>query len=230
MFNYENLGYNRQEVDRYIAQLKSELMQKKLSLLESEKKVLGLRQKKDDIETKEKNIMKALKVLEKNQRDQEESAKNLYALKVEQNDLIYEKIKKVFNQITSLYPEVQQDGDIVRGINEIDTLIEEVKTNPGKRLSIEKDPMRELLSKMQEYKKQKEAGVKTVKIERNSIHLYDSAENVDDFLAAKPEDNQLYKNIEIQSNGFDLKEAVNPKDNLDEIMKAFDFFNEDDPK
>lgn len=27
--------------------------------------------------------------------------------------------------------------------------------------------------------------------------------------------------------GFDLKEAVNPKDDLDEIMKAFDFYNED---
>lgn len=30
--------------------------------------------------------------------------------------------------------------------------------------------------------------------------------------------------------GFDLKEAVNPKEDLDEIMKAFDFFNEDNSK
>lgn len=30
--------------------------------------------------------------------------------------------------------------------------------------------------------------------------------------------------------GFDLKEAVNPKEDLDEIMKAFDFFNEDNTK
>ncbi len=29
--------------------------------------------------------------------------------------------------------------------------------------------------------------------------------------------------------GFDLKAAVNPKDDLSEIMKAFDFFNEDEP-
>lgn len=28
--------------------------------------------------------------------------------------------------------------------------------------------------------------------------------------------------------GFDLKAAVNPKDNLDEIMKAFDFFNDNE--
>lgn len=30
--------------------------------------------------------------------------------------------------------------------------------------------------------------------------------------------------------GFDLKEAVNPKDDLDEIMKAFDFFDSDKDK
>ena len=26
--------------------------------------------------------------------------------------------------------------------------------------------------------------------------------------------------------GFDLKEAVNPKEDLEEIMKAFDFYND----
>lgn len=30
--------------------------------------------------------------------------------------------------------------------------------------------------------------------------------------------------------GFDLKEAINPKEDLDEIMKAFDFFNDDKKK
>ena len=30
--------------------------------------------------------------------------------------------------------------------------------------------------------------------------------------------------------GFDLKEAVNPKEDLDEIMKAFDFFNDENSK
>lgn len=30
--------------------------------------------------------------------------------------------------------------------------------------------------------------------------------------------------------GFDLKEAVNPKEDLDEIMKAFDFYNDDKKK
>ena len=34
--------------------------------------------------------------------------------------------------------------------------------------------------------------------------------------------------ISTGENGFDLKEAVNPKLGLEEIMKAFDFFNNTD--
>lgn len=33
---------------------------------------------------------------------------------------------------------------------------------------------------------------------------------------------------EPNASGFDLKEALNPTENLDDIMKAFDFFNDDD--
>ena len=54
-------------------------------------------------------------------------------------------------------------------------------------------------------------------------------------------ENNAYANIitskvgaipEVNESGFDLKEAINPKDDLDEIMKAFDFFdpNEDGNK
>ena len=105
------------------------------------------------------------------------------------------------------------------------------------------DSMRILLSKMQE-KRGSEAPVREVRIERNydskerSIFLKpvtemklgadDDYENlVDKFLASKPIDEQP-KAMPIVSNGFDLKEAVTPKDDLSEIMKAFDFYNDDD--
>ena len=50
---------------------------------------------------------------------------------------------------------------------------------------------------------------------------------VDKFLNTRPEDDELPK-IEIQSSSFDLKEAINPKDDLSEIMKAFDFYGGND--
>ena len=37
-------------------------------------------------------------------------------------------------------------------------------------------------------------------------------------------------NIPKSESGFDLQEALNPKMGLDEIMKAFDFYNNDSNK
>ena len=58
----------------------------------------------------------------------------------------------------------------------------------------------------------------------------------DKFLEQSSE-NSAYANIitskvkaipEVNETGFDLKEAINPKQDLDEIMKAFDFFEPED--
>ena len=50
---------------------------------------------------------------------------------------------------------------------------------------------------------------------------------VDKFLESDEEDNSAYAsqilgNVEQKTDGFDLKEAVNPTESLEEIMKAFD--------
>lgn len=56
---------------------------------------------------------------------------------------------------------------------------------------------------------------------------------LDKFLSEEDENTSEYANIitnkstsipEVNETGFDLKEAVNPKDDLTEIMKSFDFF------
>ena len=71
--------------------------------------------------------------------------------------------------------------------------------------------------------------------------LNDGEDLADKFLEDDSIENNAYANIitskvgaipEVNETGFDLKEAINPKDDLDEIMKAFDFFdpNEDDNK
>ena len=93
-------------------------------------------------------------------------------------------------------------------------------------------------------KKFKTSGISEIRIERNyeskdraitlkpvtEMQLNDDEnyENlVDKFLASKPVDEQP-KAMPIVSNGFDLKEAVTPKDDLSEIMKAFDFYGGND--
>jgi len=115
------------------------------------------------------------------------------------------------------------------------------------------DTIRRLLSKMSTYSKQQDE-VKVVKIKRSTkpkkdIYFEDNnIKPIADTVVGKEENyscpadkfldeeavatysNFLSKNdkndLSPNESGFDLKEAVNPTEDLEEIMKAFNFFNE----
>ena len=227
MFTFEQQGYKREEVENYISKLKAELIQYKLGILKSEQKVLDLKQKEEELNEKENKINKAVKTLEKAQKMQEEGAKNLTALKSEQSKILINKIGEFFTELKLRCPQISIDEELSSKMKEVESLIAKIKINLRENIAYnENDPMRALLNRMQAYKKE-QGEVKVVKIERNTIEKnLGGSVGVDEFLAENPQSNELYKNVEIQSSGFDLKEAVNPKDDLEEIMKAFDFFNE----
>lgn len=212
MFSGEFNGYNREEVEEYITRLKAEILQQKFSLLESEKKRLDDQKKKEEIETKEKNILKAIQVFEDAQKFQEEGSRSMYALKIEQMTLVYRKFEDVLKKIYLLHPELQDDKELSKMIEELGDVLTKAKgettggvlTSP---VNSDNDAMRMLLSKMLEYRKNGDAP-REVRIARISA-----------------------KSVPVQAeetNGFDLKEAVNPKMELSEIMKAFDFFNNEE--
>lgn len=212
MFKSEFNGYDREEVDAYITRLKAELLEQKFSLLESEKKRLDNQKQKEEVEAKEKNILKAIQVFEDAQKFQEEGSRSMYALKIEQMTLVYRKFEDVLKKIYLLHPELQDDKELAKTIDELDDVLSKAKgettvgvlTSP---VNSDNDAMRMLLSKMQEYRKSGDAP-KEVRIAR---------------ITAKPVSPENEG-----SNGFDLKEAVNPKMGLAEIMKAFDFFNNEE--
>lgn len=212
MFKSEFNGYDREEVDAYITRLKAELLEQKFSLLESEKKRLDNQKQKEEVEAKEKNILKAIQVFEDAQKFQEEGSRSMYALKIEQMTLVYRKFEDVLKKIYLLHPELQDDKELAKTIDELDDVLSKAKgettvgvlTSP---VNSDNDAMRMLLSKMQEYRKSGDSP-KEVRIARITAK------------SAAPENES--------SNGFDLKEAVNPKMGLAEIMKAFDFFNNEE--
>ena len=223
MFELEENGYNKNEVDVYISRLKAELMQKKLSLLSSEQKVLDLEQKQDEVEQKEKNLLKVLKAIEEANKVQEESSKNLAKLISRKNALLEEKIDDFIDYLKENYSKLLEDKEVIDKIDEIEDMMSADKED--EKVAYENTSMKVLLSKMRNSKKEPS---KTVKVERTNMHIFDNSENVEEFLATDPQSDELYKNVAIESNSFDLKEAVNPKDDLDEIMKAFDFFGNDE--
>ncbi len=242
MFSSEINGYNKNEVDKYIAKLKSEyeasIMEEKLKVIESERKLLDCKKYAEEIEKKQKNI---INVLETYKKFQDEGNKNLESLRGEQFNLVYQHILTFFDELKNRYPGIEHNSSYKELLEDISKILRQNKENKSqivKNSVSENDSMRILLNKMQQYKKEKpETNVKEVYIERQSKNLikpvtdmqlnddenYDNL--VDKFLSTKPEENE--RTMKIQSSGFDLKEAVSPTMSLSEIMKAFDFYNGD---
>lgn len=243
MFSSEINGYDKNEVDKYIAKLKAEyeasIMEEKLKVIESERKLLDCKKYVADIEKKQKNIVN---VLETYKKFQDEGNKNLELLRSEQFNLVYQHILTFFDELKNKYPGIEHNNSYKELLEDISKILRQNKENKEqivKNTVSENDSMRILLNKMQQYRKEKEpeTNVKEVYIERAGKNMIkpvtdmelDESENydnlVDKFLDTKPEENE--RTMKIQSSGFDLKEAISPTMSLSEIMKAFDFYNGD---
>lgn len=254
MFSSDIYGYNKNEVDKYISNFKAEhekaLMEEKLKVLEAERKVLEVKNKAQEIENREKNI---LSVLESYRKAQAEGSRNIDVLRGEQLRVVYSHLQSFLVELNNKCPGVLVNSSYKKLIMEIETILASTQAKKDEIISTgtENDPMRILLSKMQGKKVQETP--KEIKIERASnlkelrerdkdrerehqslikpvvdmqLNEDDNFDNlVDKFLNTQPPEQQP-KSLKIQSNGFDLKEAINPKEDLSEIMKAFDFYSD----
>ena len=206
MFSQEINGYNKTEVDSYIQRLKAnyeaKLMEEKLKTLDSEKRVLDLKNERSEIENKEKNIMNALNVIEKAKMFQEEGSKNFYKL-------IMDKLELLIKELNTKFPVLRRDQNFEDIITEFTNMVANYKDNIDKVTDItrpiysDNDSMRMLLNKMQDYKKTQDLP--------KEVHITTN----------KPQ-----RGIPVSESGFSFEEALNPTEDLEEIMKAFDFYNE----
>ena len=223
MFSKEINGYNKKEVEQYIDLLKTEherkLMDERIKLLEAEQKILNFKKKSEQFEKREKNIYA---ILESFKKMQEESNNNIANLRKEQLNIIYTSLHDFLEDIARRYPEIL-----------VDTNYQDIMSNIEKILGIKTgnaEAIKMLLSKMKDSSNPREIKIEretnsrikpVCDMELNKNDKYDTL--VDKFLNTRPQDDEVPK-IEIQSSSFDLKEAINPKDDLSEIMKAFDFY------
>ncbi len=211
MFSQEMNGYNKEEVDLFIKRMKasyeSKLMEEKLKALESERRLLDLKNERSEIENKEKNILNALSVIEKAKKFQEEGSQNL-------NNLIMDKLELLVKELNLRFPLLMRDQNFEDIMSEFSNMINDYKTNFEKMQDITKpifsnnDSMRLLLNKMQDYKKQEPVKESLTK----EVHIQTSRKSLKDF--------------PVSESGFSFEEALNPTEDLSEIMKAFDFYND----
>lgn len=242
MFQNQENGYDRKSVDEYIAKLKNEIMEQKLSLLDNEQKYLDYREKLSELENREKNLYKAVAAFQDAQKIREEGTKTLYTLKLEQMNALYKKADMLLKTIYLRHPELQNDKQMKVMFDDFAQTYENAKIGEDYRgglntpISTENDSMRLLLSKMQDYRMTKDKP-REVRFGRNQtetkIHIRPICSeskigDVDDFLNSElAEETPLIKK-QVEESGFNLDEAINPKEDLETIMKAFDFFSNND--
>lgn len=207
MFSQEINGYNREEVDGFIKRMKAsyeaKLMEEKLKALESEKKVLYYKNERTDLENKEKNILNALSAIEKAKNTQEEGSRNFYKL-------VMDKLDFLMGELNSKFPQLRRDQNFEDIFDEFSDMIAQYKNNFDKATDMTRpiysanDSMRLLLNKMQDYKKGQDSP--------KEVHI--------------PVNRKTLKDVPVSESGFSFEEALNPTEDLEEIMKAFDFYNE----
>ena len=244
MFSTDFNGYNKHEVDDFVSNLKSNyekaLMEEKLKVLEAERKLLEMNKKAQEVEAREKNIVAMLESFKKYQA---EGNRNIEVLRGEQLRMVYIQLVDFLERLNEREPGLLLNSGYKKLLADIHEILDSADARKEEIISAgtENDPMRILLSKMQG--KRVQESPREVRIERNTdkdrgtlikpvtqmtLEENDNYDNlVDKFLDTKPPEEQP-RAMKIQSNGFDLKEAINPKDDLSEIMKAFDFYGGND--
>ncbi len=239
-------GYNKQEVDAYIERLKasyeSKLMDEKLKTLESERRLLNFKNQHTELAHKEKSILEALDVLEKAKKFQEEGTRSFYSL-------VFDKLKLLVHELDMRFPNMRRNTEYNKILQELYSLITDYKDKfipenyINSPINSSNDSMRLLLNKMQEYKAPKKE-VKEVKVNTNNISdttKYTNFYKRNSFVFKPKETSQRSTNMDKVINerilpnetkypksesGFSFEEALHPKVGLEEIMKAFDFYNE----
>ena len=242
-------GYNKQEVDAYIERLKasyeSKLMDEKLKTLESERRLLNFKNQHTELAHKEKSILEALDVLEKAKKFQEEGTRSFYSL-------VFDKLKLLVHELDMRFPNMRRNTEYNKILQELYSLITDYKDKfipenyINSPINSSNDSMRLLLNKMQEYKapKKEVKEVKEVKVNTNNISdttKYTNFYKRNSFVFKPKETSQRSTNMDKVINerilpnetkypksesGFSFEEALHPKVGLEEIMKAFDFYNE----
>lgn len=231
-FSQQINGYNKQEVDTYIERIKagyeSRLMEEKLKTLESERRLLNLRNEHMALEHKEQSILNAIDVLEKANKFQEEGTKSFYSL-------VIDKLQLLIQELNVRFPNLKKNEDFANILKEFTDVVTGYKdkfitetdiTNP---VNSSNDSMRILLNKMQDYKKGQESP-KEVHISTIRTQLVAPQTTTDKFPENPFSKVSTMDQPKSAPSGFSFEEALNPKEDLSEIMKAFDFYNNDNNK
>ncbi len=266
-------GYKTEEVDDYIIELFNKLEEKEQENASLKTKLKEYQEKDLEIKQKSENISIALTAAVEKAKQIEKSSYNVYQLKIQELELLYNRWERVLNELIEKYPKLDEINNVKKLMQDFKNAIrasikEDFRFVNSSTIAPVADPMRALLYKMNaQADKQLDNGkkIKTKhhtrkqlpkdmqtkqteisKLEEKSFMIkpiynanIETGEKfeslVDKFLTEDATPDSAYANkitskgimSKTSEDGFDLKEAVNPKADLEEIMKSFDFGADD---
>lgn len=267
-FDTARNGYEKKQVDLYINDMVA-----KLNFLNTENgklknQIQVLQNNEKQVNDKNESISIALTAAVEKAKQIEKSSENVYKLKIQQLNLLYEKWERLLNEIIDKNPQLENSYNVKELLDDFrngikSTLKEDFKMVSTTAVQTDNDTIRLLLGKLaSRQKEQKMAKLERRQLPKDMLSSETELKRIEDksplikpicnakfdkndkfedladkFLTEKVDESSAYSNIitskasaipDVNESGFDLKEAINPKDDLDEIMKAFDFFKQDD--
>lgn len=225
-------GYSQLEVDSYIDRLVYDYESR---LAEQKDRIFYLKDQLEKISSnKDNELMTSLVSAVERARLIENSSKNIYELETKKLNLLYTKMENLLKD-ENIYNEKSVKKELLALIQDCRCSLENNVQKQKQNLmeSTAGDPVKRLLTKMIGFNKilndreeakpseqREEAKIVEVKPPRKLDSIFELNKLVED-MPKKPQ----VKPVEEES-GFDLREALNPKEDLEEIMKAFDFYND----
>lgn len=227
----------------------SRLAQQRERITELDEENEELVEKLKKYTSKESSISSALMVAVEKAKQIEENSKRLYELELQRIRLLFNKYKEILDDFIEQSPNSEQTNNLKNIIAEFKASLSDSLNVNIKDKTSAYDPMRLLLNKVNTYiakrnerelldryaKQDKFDGsemfvshdseTKIKPIVNMNLEKDDKFDNlVDKFLETEDdvEKSALAKRIINESSGFNLKEAVNPTEDLEDIMKFFD--------
>ena len=192
-----------------IENLRAENLRLKVMLEEQRASIKRLSNEIKSHEAKEQSISSAILFAVERSNQFDNSMRKLYELGIQRSRLLYARMERVLNELYIKYPELKKETKLKDMADRFRSIANGngVSQDFGERKSqINEDPIRKLLNNIISYIGDK----KESKILPRKAGGYSAIDAINNEYASTP-----------SSSGFNINEALNPTEDLEEILKSF---------
>lgn len=188
--------------------LKDEIAILKAKIEEQKDNINKLNEQIKAYQAKEQSISSAIIFAVERNNQLENSRRKLYELDLQRSRLLYMRLEQVLNSLYEKYPELKKDSKLKSMAEKFKNAVySNSKSETSTDIKDNKEnPIKKLLDNVVKYIDAK----KEVKVIKRKTSLPSSVGDIENIYASTP-----------SSSGFDINEALNPTENLEDILKSF---------